>query len=162
MRTKINLNISVDVLKHVHLRGKKSPNSNLRTAPRYLGGTANTPGWSSAKPSGSLSSLSRVSTHVFTGLRWAGTTASHFLSRGKGQSAGGGRRSTRGHEAAVSDGHFHFSQGNIKLTRKIAISGQIIHKEICFKTHIQTSHSSSIDMIWYVCMCIYGNYKFDT
>lgn len=62
----------------------------------YLGGTAKTSGWSWAKPTGSPSRLSRVSTHVWTGLRWAGTTASHFLRTGREQSAGGGGRSAGG------------------------------------------------------------------
>ena len=62
----------------------------------HLGGTAKTSGWSWAKPTGSPSRLSRVSTHVWTGLRWAGTMASHFLRTGREQSAGGGGRSAGG------------------------------------------------------------------
>lgn len=66
-----------------------------KTTP-YLGGTPKTSGWSSATPDGSLSTSSRLSTQVWMGLRWAGTTASHCLSRGREQSAEGGGRSGGG------------------------------------------------------------------
>lgn len=62
----------------------------------HLGGTAKTSGWRWAKPNGSLSSFSRVSTQVWMWLRWAGMAAAHFLSTGRGQSAGGRGRSTEG------------------------------------------------------------------
>lgn len=74
------------------LRGDEDSRRRLKKE-IHLGGTANTSGCSSVKPSGSLSTRSRVSTHVWAGLRWAGTTASHLLRTGREQSAGGGGRS---------------------------------------------------------------------
>lgn len=67
----------------------------------HLGGTAKTSGWRWAKPNGSLSSFSRVSTQVWMWLRWAGMAAAHFLSTGRGQSAGGGGRSTEGKQGVT-------------------------------------------------------------
>lgn len=64
----------------------------------HLGGTAKTSGWRWAKPNGSLSSFSRVSTQVWMGLRWVGMAAAHFLSKGRGQSTGGGGRSAEGNQ----------------------------------------------------------------
>lgn len=73
--------------------GGRNPTSERRLMSTHLGGTANTSGWSWATPSGSASCSPRDSTHVWTGLRWAGTRTSHFLRTGRGQSAGGGGRS---------------------------------------------------------------------